>query len=131
MAAESAALATAIDRHLYCRLLVQSLLYGEPNFNSNWRAELSIPGVVVTDAGSLYDHLHKTGSVPKERQVLIDLLTVRDLVEEKVVDLRWVPTTHMLADILTKKMKVNPIQRALFEDNKFMLAPTEEDAATE
>ena len=72
---------------------------------------MSIPGAVVTDAASVYDHLHKTGSVPKERQVLIDLLTVRDLVEENVVDLRWIPTAHMLADILTKPTGSTDIQR--------------------
>ena len=32
------------------------------------------PWVMVTDADSLYDYLQKTGSIPKERQTLMDLM---------------------------------------------------------
>jgi len=64
--------------------------------------------MLITDAKSLYDHLCKTGSVPKEKQTLIDLLVARDLMEERAVRIRWVPTDHMLADMLTKEMKLSP-----------------------
>ena len=56
----------------------------------------------MTDAKSLYDHLNKTGSIPKERQTLLDLIAVRELVETKTVQVRWVNTRHRIADILTK-----------------------------
>ena len=70
----------------------------------DWQRSLAVPGIVVTDAKSLYDHLSSTGSVPKERQTLIDLLVARDLAESGAVQLRWAPTTHMTADMLTKLM---------------------------
>ena len=89
MAAESASLSIAIDRQLYLRLLTEVILYGEPEpFSHDWRMKLRIPGLCVTDAKSLFDHLGKTGSVPKEKQTLIDLLTARDLVEQEAVWLR-------------------------------------------
>ena len=59
-----------------------------PDYNEKWRVELRIPGIFVTDAGSVYDRLNKTGSILKELQVLIDLLIVRDLVEENIVEMR-------------------------------------------
>ena len=77
MAAESAALGVALDRHLFVRLLLESIIYGEPDYNSSWREKLKIPGIMVTDAASLYDHLHKTGSVPQERQILSFVMTLR------------------------------------------------------
>ena len=113
MAAEFAVLATCVDRYLYARALAQSLLYGEPDFVVNWRNDLKTPGIVLTDATCVHDHLHKTGSIPKERQMLLDLLTVRDLVEDGVIDLRWVATAHMLADMLTKGMPITRCRRNL------------------
>ena len=38
----------------------------------------------MSDAKSLYEHLQKTGSIPKERHTMIDLMAVKDLVE-----IRW------------------------------------------
>ena len=32
-----------------------------------------------------------------------DLMVVKDLAENTVVKMKWVPTTHMLTDILTKR----------------------------
>ena len=67
MAAESASISIAIDRQLYLRLLVESILYGEPEYGEDWRKKLKVPGNLITDAKSLYDHLGKTGSIPKDR----------------------------------------------------------------
>ena len=40
---------------------------------------------MVIDARPLFDHLQETGSIPKERQTMTDLLVIRDLVENSVV----------------------------------------------
>ena len=87
-------------------------MYGvRETFSHHWRMKLKIPGLCVTDAKSLFDHLNKTGSVPKEKQTHIDLLTARGLVEQKAVLLRWMPNRHMLADMLTKPVKPTKIDR--------------------
>ena len=78
-------MSAALDRQLYLRLLLESLLHGEPEIQGDWRHRLTVPGFLVTDARSLYDHMHKTGSVPTERQTLIDLLIAKDLVEAGAV----------------------------------------------
>ena len=59
MAAESAILSIALDRHLYLRLLMECLMYGEPELGTNWRHKLKIPGTLVTDSTSLYDLYRK------------------------------------------------------------------------
>ena len=132
MAAESAALSIALDRQLYLRLLIEAILYGEPEvFAHDWRQKLKIPGICVTDAKSLYDHLSKTGSVPKEKQTLIDLLTARDLAETKAVNLRWMPNRHMLADVLTKKVKPTPVLEKFLYDGLYSGVPTKEEVLSE
>ncbi len=131
MAAESASLSIAVDRHLFMRVLLESILYGEPSYGGDWRLKLKIPGIAVTDARSLFDHLGKTGSVPKERQTLIDLLVVRDLVENGALWMRWVSTTHMLADVLTKNMEPNEEYKKLLATGKHSLVPTLEEAEEE
>ena len=107
-------------------------MYGEPELGPNWRHELKIPGILVTDARSLYDHINKTGSMPTERQTLIDLLIARDLTEAKAMTVRWVPTTHQLADIFTKFMRATPIFSKLMTQQLYCLigneAETEEEA---
>ena len=81
---------------------------------------------MVTDAKSLFDHLSTTGSVLKKRQTLVDLLITRELVENKAVIMRWVPTTHMLADMLTKSMTpIEAAQRFLSEET-YSLTPSQE-----
>ena len=84
MAAESAALSKALDRQLYMRLMIETLLYGHPELKEiDWRAHPRIPGILVTDAKSLYDNLQKDGSLPAERQTLLDVWVAKDLVEQK------------------------------------------------
>jgi hypothetical protein len=50
-----------------------------PEFEHPWKFEY------------FFDHLKMTGQIPTERQTLLDLLTAKDLAENKVVDTRWVP----------------------------------------
>ena len=125
MAAESASLSRALDRQLYARLVLESLLFGEPEFTEGWRHRMKIPGVVVTDAKSLYDHLRTTGSIPAERQTLIDLLIARDLCENGVLEICWVPTAHQLADVLTKMMKVPETMSQFLTKQEYCLVQTE------
>ena len=70
--------------------------------------------------------------MPTERQTLIDLLIARDLTEAKAITVRWVPTTHQLADICTKFMRATPIFSKLMTEQLYCLigneAETEEEA---
>ena len=63
-----------------------------------------VRGALVTDACSLFDHLGRCGAIPTERQVFLDLMCAKADMEDGVVNLLWVPSAHMLADPLTKKM---------------------------
>ena len=120
-----------MDRQLYARLLLEAILHGEPEFNEGWRHRLKVPGVVVTGAKSLYDHLRTTGSIPAERQTLIDLLIARDLCENGDLEIRWVPTAHQLADVLTKMMKVPETMRQFLTEQVYCLVQTEEQQEKE
>ena len=131
MAAESAALSLALDRQLYLRFMLEAVLYGEPPMGPNWRHELKIPGILVTDARSLHDHINKTGSLPSERQTLIDLLIARDFTEAETLMVRWVPTTNQLADILTKSMKSPPILQKLLRRQLYCLIGDEAEQREE
>ena len=83
MVAESDALSKSLDRQLYLRLMVESLLYGQPELRyTDWRVHLRVPGILVTDANSLYDNMQKGASLPAERQTLLDVLVAKDLVEQ-------------------------------------------------
>ena len=55
-----------------------------------------------TDCRSLYDLLHRRGTVPSERRLLIDIEALRNDIETNGVVSRWVNTKQMLVDCLTK-----------------------------
>ena len=42
--------------------------------------------------------------MPEERRVALDLLDVRESIEEFGDKIRWIPTDHMLVDCMTKNM---------------------------
>lgn len=63
-----------------------------------------VPGYLVVDAKSLFDMLNKVGALTSERRVALDVISVKEALEEDQSKLRWVPTRHMLADVLTKLM---------------------------
>jgi len=131
LAAEAASMSTALDRQLYLRLLLEAILYGEPACGPDWRHRLKIPGILIADARSLYDHLNKTGSAPKEKRILIDLLVARDLTEANALKLRWTPTTHMLADILTKETAMTVVFGKFLKDGLYCLTQTAEEQELE
>ena len=103
---------------------MEGLLHGEPSLKGDWRVRLRVSGALVTDAKSMYDHLSKTGSMPTERQTLIDLLVARDLRKRGVVKLKWLSNHHMLADCLTKALNPNEVYRRFCELGLYSLVPT-------
>ena len=110
---------------------MECLMYGEPELASNWRHKLKIPGTLVTDSKSTFDHLTKTGSIPTERQTLIDLLVARDLSENNTVRIMWLPNKHMIADCLTKAVKPNEVYRKLIATGEYSLIPSKEQQEDE
>ena len=102
LAAEAASTSHGADRSTYLRALLAEFLYG---YKSGWRDLVSkIPAAIATDCRSLYDLCRKHGSLPNERRVALDLLDVREGLEDHGDQIRWIPTAHMLADALTKRM---------------------------
>ena len=104
LAAEGASMASAGDRQLFNRVLFDALFHGRAEISSSWRRELQTDGVLITDAKGLHDHVHKTGGVATEKQAALDILLIKQLVEDQVLGLRWTPTWKQLADPLTKEM---------------------------
>ena len=106
-------------------------MYGEEGLlDGDWREKLIVEGILVTDARSLYDHTHATGSLPAERSVMLDLLAAKELTEKGIIKLRWCPTHVQLADHLTKQMTSEFLNHYL-ETGKLSLTQTKEQQAQE
>ena len=130
MAAESCSLSQAMDRHLYLRLLLDQMMRGPYEITPEWRSEMKVAGVMVTDAKSLYDHMHTTGQVPSERQTMLDLLVAKDQLEAGVYRLCWVPTHKQYADGLTKKM-IDALWKDFVKTGKISLKETPQEKILE
>ena len=116
--------------HLYSRVLFQALMYGERQIGADWRKDLTVEGFVVTDARALYDHVTTTGSLPAERATMMDLLAAKEMIEQALFTMRWVPTQHQFADHLTKTMTCE-LNRRYLGTGKICLIQTGADAARE
>ena len=46
----------------------------------------------------------KSGGVASEKQVALDILMIKQMIEEQTISLRWVPTWKQIADPMTKEM---------------------------
>ena len=103
-------MASAGDRMLFNRVLFDALFHGRISISAAWRREMKCEGCLVTDAKGLYDHVHKTGGVATERQSALDILMIKQLVEDEILGLRWTPTWKQLADPLTKEMSGSLLQ---------------------
>ena len=111
LAAEAAGASRAYDRSAFVRAMIHEIESGE---HLHWTdAVKKIPFGLGTDCKSLYDVCSKLGSMPDERRVALDLLDVKEGVEEFHDVVRWVPTDHMLADGLTKSMPPDLLMKYL------------------
>ena len=130
LAAEGCAMSSAGDRQLFSRVLLDAFLYGKTAIDQEWRRNLVTPGCLVTDAKGLHDHLHKTGGVATERQAALDMLLMKQLIEDEVVGLKWTPTWRQLADPLTKDMPATLLEE-LKSSGMVCLVQTESDVKEE
>ena len=79
----------------------------------------------VTDCRSLYEIMHREGAAEahSEKRLCVDLAALRQMHEHEVIDSSplkvgtdlsvWVPTAEMLADPMTKVMKVGALRKVL------------------
>ncbi len=58
---------------------------------------------------------------------MTDLLVARDLIEPAALKLCWVPTMHMLADVLAKAMKPSEIYVKFRDAQRSLLVRTSAD----
>ena len=130
LAAEGCAMSSCGDRQLFSRALLDAFLYGKMEVTSQWRRELKTSGCLVTDAKGLHDHLHKTGGVATERQAALDMLLMKQLIEDGIIGLKWTPTWRQLADPLTKEMMATLLED-LKKSGQVCLTQTAADAIEE
>lgn len=121
---------SAADRVLYNRALLDALFHGQVDITPMWRERLKVGGVLITDAKGLNDQVNKTGSMASEKQAALDMLMVKKLVENKILQLRWVPTWKQLADPLTKEMSSDLLDK-FRANNRLCLIETKEDRCEE
>ena len=73
----------------------------------------------------------RTGLVFEESQAMIELLVIKDLVENSVVEMKWVQTTRMLADALTTEMHMTYVLSSFLEGRKYALHQIMKEAERE
>ena len=118
LAAEAASSSRAYDRATFLRYMMSEI---EGRRSGSWKDMVQkVPCALATDCKSLYDLCKNDGKLPDERRVALDLLDVREGIQEFGNQFRWIPTDHMLADALTKRMPPDLLLKFL-KDNTYCL----------
>ena len=139
LAAEAAAMSFAFDRAFFARAVMQEILYGRsqhfrevaPNVplalqltaDSDLMESLDGKMGLGTDCKSLYDLCCRPTSMPTEKRITLDLLDVRQHLDNlpDLHHVRWIPTTAMLVDALTKHLPDQTIITQFLHDNVYSL----------
>ena len=104
MAAESQSMAVATGTVEWLLMLMAEVLDGSFPMSQCRTVLNRRKPIIVTDCKSLYDHL-LSPSAPtaiEDRRTSIDVTIIRESVKAMQAHVRWVPTSRMLADGLTK-----------------------------
>ena len=111
-AAETMAALEGWEDALAFRAMLAGALYTLPLSENKVRKVM--PVVSLTDCKSLFDSAHRIGGprAPSEKRLMVDLAALRQLISAETAMwgaqfddprmMRWIPTDHQLADVLTK-----------------------------
>ena len=118
LAAETQAASEAEEELMLVQLQWKEMLGYEVNLQKPGEEISSVPGVLVTDAKSLYDVLHKedlnsaAGGL-QEKYSALELLSLCERVREGGTVIRWVNSDAQVADSLTKPTKPGVLHQLL------------------
>ena len=99
LGSEAASMDAGCDHAYYLAMFMSE--FSHVMFRATLVEKPIVPVYPCTDCKSLFDALHKLSVSVDEKRVQIDLSSIRESVD--VESLRWVPTTQMHADALTKR----------------------------
>lgn len=96
LAAETLAMADAIDNGIFLAALYTELMSGKAD-------PPQLPITCLTDCHSLCDAIKSTKQV-SEKRLRLEISNIRELIQmHQIESVKWIETKHKLADCLTKK----------------------------
>ena len=127
-AAESLAAIDCEDVMYAVRLQLFEMTGGVVNVRRTGMQVSSIPAVLVTDSTNVYDKLHTEVYVPKgpERRVSLEMLGLKQAIEETRLDLRWVHSDAQLANSLTKDNEQHQLNKFYQLGHRWKIVEDEE-----
>ena len=128
LGAESQALSTATGTVEWVLLMLAEILDGPLTVRACRDVLKRRRPIIVSDCKSLYDHLHSPSSptAVNDRRTSIDIVIIRESCRAMTAHVRWVPTSRMLADGLTKN-EGDPIDllRGCVRRSSYQISPEE------
>ena len=127
------------DRAMFAREVFTEILYDR---NLHWRdvaprvplalqlaassglmENMECPIGLATDCKSLYDLCSRPTSMPTEKRITLDLMDVREHLDHHPdkYQVRWIPTTAMLVDAMTKHLVDQTILNQFLQNNDYSL----------
>ena len=116
LSAEVQAMSIAEEELMYVRLQWLEMIGHELPRSDLAQVIKSSPGILVTDAKSLYDVIQKgptASSTLKEKYSILDMISLFQRLKQGETSVRWVHSDAQLADALTKNVANSSLLRVL------------------
>ena len=118
LAAEVQAFSEGEQELMWCRLQWSEMLGNVVDLAQPQEAVKMVKGILVTDAKSLYDSVTKgdaatSGMGLSDKYSALELMSVRERIQEGQTVIRWVHSGAQLADALTKHLVNSSLVKAL------------------
>lgn len=125
MAGETQSAVLGQSHLMFCQCLLAEVSYDDFQLKNPEASIKKRPAICCTDCKSLWDHLHSvsTPGSTKDKRCAVDLVILREAIRDLNLIYRWIPTTMMVADALTKNAgEPQDMLRGLIKKGRYKLS---------
>ena len=126
LGAELLTLSRTIAEAKWIRSMITEAMYPWYTLESDKERSSRMPITIAIDSKPAFDHLNGQVLSIKDKRLAIEMLLVRQDVERENVQVRWLPTDHMVVDGLTKLNAPMALLRRVLKEGKMILVENEE-----
>ena len=126
LGAELLTLSRTIAEAKWIRSMITEAMCPWYTLESDKERSSRMPITIAIDSKPAFDHLNGQVLSIKDKRLAIEMLLVRQDVERENVQVRWLPTDHMVVDGLTKLNAPMALLRRVLKEGKMILVENEE-----
>lgn len=125
LGAELLALSRGLAEARWIRSMWCEAVYHDYTLDDDGKWSNAIPLTAVIDCKPVYDHAGSSTVSLKDKRMAIEMLLLKRDIQQYGIKLRWMATSQMIVDVLTKKGAPMNLFRKVLREGSFILVEDE------